>query len=51
MSAHYSSNLSDQEWILIESLIPPAKPGGRPRTVDIRAIMNAIFYVVRTGCQ
>ena len=47
----YSSNVSDQEWQLIEPLIPPAKAGGRPRTVNIRAIMNAIFYVVRTGCQ
>ena len=44
----YSSNVSDQEWRLIEPLIPPAKPGGRPRTVTIRV---AIFYGVRTGCQ
>jgi putative transposase len=51
MSTAYSSDLSDKEWDLVEPLIPPAKPGGRPRTADIRAIMEAIFYVIRTGCQ
>jgi transposase len=44
------SDLSDQEWQLIEPLIPPAKPGGHPRTVDMREVVNAIFYLLRTGC-
>ena len=48
---NYPSNLTDKEWVIIGSLIPSAKPGGRPRSVDIRAILNAIFYLVRTGCQ
>ena len=46
----YPSDLSDIEWILFASLIPTAKPGGRPRSVDIREILNAIFYILRSGC-
>ncbi len=46
----YSSDLTDLEWELIEPLIPPAKTGGHPRTVDIREILNGLFYVMRTGC-
>ncbi len=47
----YPSDLTDQEWAILEPLIPAAKPGGRPRTVDMREVINAIFYVDRTGCQ
>ena len=47
----YSSDLNDKEWKIIQPLIPPPKTGGRPRTVDIREVMNIIFYVNRTGCQ
>jgi len=47
----YSSDLTDAQWQRIAPLIPPAKPGGHPRTVDIRAILNAIFYRTKTGCQ
>ena len=47
----YPSDLTDAEWALIEPLIPPAKPGGNKRTVDIRAIINGIMYVLSTGCQ
>ncbi len=47
----YSSDLTDAQWARIAPLIPPAKPGGHPRTVDIRAILNAIFYRTKTGCQ
>jgi transposase len=43
--------LSDAQYRLIEPLIPAAKPGGRPRTTDIRRVLDAIFYVGRTGCQ
>jgi len=45
----YPSDLSDIEWYLVEPLIPPAKAGGRPRRVDMRAVVNAIFYVTRSG--
>ena len=46
----YSSDLTDAEWGLLEPFIPPAKPGGRPRTTDIREVVNAIFYILRGGC-
>ncbi len=46
----YPSDLSDVEWLILLPLIPAAKTGGRPRCVDIREIMNAIFYVIRSGC-
>ena len=45
----YPSDLTDREWHLIKPLIPPAKPGGRPRSLDMRLVLNAIFYVVRGG--
>jgi putative transposase len=47
----YMSDLTDEEWAIISPLIPAPKRGGRPRTVDMREVMNAIFYVVKTGCQ
>ena len=47
----YPSDLTDQEWATLESLIPPAKPGGRPRTVDMREVLNAILYLDRTGAS
>lgn len=47
----YPSDLTDKEWKIIKPLIPPAKPGGRKREVDIREIINAIFYLTKTGCQ
>ena len=47
----YPSDLSDAEWALVEPLIPPAKRGGRPRKVNVREVLNAIFYVLSTGCQ
>jgi len=46
----YDSDITDVEWLLLEPLIPPGKYGGRHRTVDIREVVNAIFYVLRTGC-
>ena len=45
----YASDLSDAEWSILEPLIPPAKPGGRPRSVNMRQILNGIFYVLRSG--
>jgi putative transposase len=47
----YPSDLTDREWEYIKTLIPPAKPGGRDRTTDMRLTVNAIFYLNRTGCQ
>ena len=47
----YSTDLSDQQWALIEPLLPKAKPGGRPRKTDIRRVADAIFYLVKTGCH
>ncbi|SRR5712691_2551307 len=46
----YRSDLRDAEWARLEPLIPKASPGGRPRKTDMRAAMNAIFYLLRTGC-
>lgn len=47
----YDSDLTDEEWALIAPLIPPARRGGRKRGVNVREILNAIFYVLWTGCQ
>lgn len=51
MSKAYSSNLTIAQFELIEPLIPKAKPGGRPREVDMWAVLNAIFYVLVQGCK
>ena len=47
----YPSALRDAEWVRLEPLIPGATPGGRPRKTDMRAAMNAILYLLRTGCS
>lgn len=47
----YPSDLTDAQWKLIEKRIPPAQPGGRDRSVDMREVMNGILYLVRTGCS
>jgi len=47
----YPSDLTDAEWALVEPLIPPAKRGGRKRSVNVREVLNGIFYVLSTGCQ
>lgn len=46
----YTSDVTDGEWALITPLIPAAKPGGRPRTTDLREVVNALFYLLRGGC-
>lgn len=46
----YPSDLTDTQWQELAPLIPPAKPGGRPRQVDMREVVNAILYVLRSGC-
>jgi transposase len=43
--------LSDEQYALLAPLIPPARPGGRPRTTDMRRLLDGLFYLVRTGCQ
>jgi putative transposase len=47
----YPSDLTDEQWAIVEPLIPPALPGGRPREVDIREVVNALFYRNREGCS
>jgi transposase len=47
----YDSDMTDGEWALVAPLIPPAKRGGRKRDVNVREVLNAIFYVLWTGCQ
>ena len=46
----YVSDLTDKQWEIIEPLIPSAKPGGHKRTINIREVINAIFYILRSGC-
>lgn len=47
----YPSDLTDDEWALVEPLIPAARRGGNKRHVDVREVMNGIMYVLSTGCQ
>ena len=47
----YPSDLTDEEWAHVAPLIPPAKPGGNKRSVDIREVMNGAMYILSTGCQ
>src|SRR5215475_15688936 len=47
----YPSDLTEEEWALVAPMIPPAKRGGRPRDVNVREVLNAILYVLWTGCQ
>lgn len=47
----YPSDLTDQQWSIIAPLIPPPKPGGRYRSVNMRAVINGILYLSRSGCS
>src|SRR5437763_15389758 len=47
----YPSDLTDAQWQLLEPLLPAAKPGGRPRKTDLRAVLDALFYLNREGCS
>lgn len=51
LNERYASDLTDDEFALLEPLLPPARRGGRRRTTDLREVLNAILYLVRTGCQ
>ena len=47
----YPSDLTDDEWACVAPLVPPPKPGGGKRRTDMRAVMNAVMYILSTGCQ
>ena len=47
----YPTDMTDEQWRVVEAMIPPEKPGGRHREVDMREVLNGIHYLVRTGCQ
>ncbi len=47
----YSTDLTDAQWAVLEPLLPVARTCGRPRRTDLRAVINAILYLLRTGCQ
>jgi transposase len=47
----YPSDLTDTQWEYIKALIPAAQPGGRPRSLDMRSVVNAILYVIVGGIQ
>ncbi len=49
--ARYPGDLTDEEWALIGPLLPPAKPGGRPRSTKLRDMMDGILYIASSGCQ
>lgn len=51
MRKRYPTDLTDQQWAVLAPIIPPAKSGGRPRTLDLREVMNTLLYQQRTGCQ
>lgn len=50
MSKTYPSDMTDKQWAVLEPLIPPSR-GGHPRVVDIRRVLNGIFYRNKSGCQ
>ncbi len=50
MRKSYPTDISDEQWQLLEPLIPEPKPGGRPRTIDMREVINALFYILAAGC-
>jgi putative transposase len=47
----YATDLSDREWAVLEPLVPAPKKGGRPAKYERREILNAILYLLRTGCS
>ena len=47
----YFTDLTDEQWVLVELLLPAAKPSGRPRKVNLREVLNTILYLDRTGYQ
>jgi transposase len=50
-SRFYDTDLTNAAWTRVAPVLPAARPGGRPRSTNLRAVLNAIFYLLRTGCQ
>ncbi len=50
-SGRYPSDTTDAQWALLAPMIPPPRTGGRPRETDMRRVVDAILYVLRTACQ
>ena len=51
MRKSYGTDLTDEQWAILQPLIPPGKSGGRPRIIDMREVFNTLLYQQRTGCQ
>jgi putative transposase len=51
MRKPYPSDLTDEQWAVLQPLLPDARPGGRPRAVDLREVLNSLPYLNRSGCQ
>ena len=51
MRKHYTTDLTDEQWALVEPLIPPQRTGGTKRTADIREVVNAVLYLTKNGCS
>jgi putative transposase len=47
----YDTDLTNDQWEILKSLIPESKTGGRPRTLDMREVLNAIFYLLSNGIK
>jgi putative transposase len=47
----YDTDLTNDQWEILKPLIPEAKTGGRPRTMDMREVLNAIFYLLSNGIK
>lgn len=50
-TARYASDMTDREWGLVEPFMPVPRRLGRPRTTDLREVVNALLYIATTGCQ
>ncbi len=50
-ASDFHTDLNDAQWPIVAPLLPAARPGGRPRTTCVRSVVDAIFYLLRTGCQ
>jgi putative transposase len=50
MRKAYPTDINDEQWELLKPLIPAAKSGGRPRSVEMREVINALLYLLAAGC-